>query len=714
MSYSRSPNSEARKFEYRAEIDGLRAIAVAAVVAYHIEFPWAKGGFIGVDVFFAISGYLIGSMLYRDIQEGNFSMLKFYRRRAKRILPALFVVLAFAYLAATLLLSPHETRVFSVEALSALFSSSNIFYAWRSGGYFSPASKLSPLLMTWSLGVEEQFYILIPVLMFLLRKQSQARQFAVLGLLSILSFAASAFGARHFPAFAFFWLPTRAWELASGVLVGIAETNRPVLATTTPSVLRHGLGILGLALIGGSIIAPNHDGALAAFMGLVPVSGALMVIGTKSGIAHRLLSFQPMRSVGLVSYSWYLWHWPLLSFARIACRGELRTEAGVLIGIISFAVAVVSFRYVESPFRASTTTAPLLLKRYAVATLAMMALPIALFASQGLPQRNRIAQNLDMATASLGSDMCMVESPVSHPRLTASCVPKGEGYSIAVIGDSHAAALADALRQVAAMSNYRLIEFTKGFCTAIGAPPDKPLVGSECADFNLDFRDYIERDRSVRAVVLAGYWSLLFAPMSPCSVGQEPLARWQVSAKDKEQYAFLATQLDTLLDSIEKAGKIVYLVQDNPHFSFDPMRLMRTEVIEPRRALAGMLGDDPNSYIGGKAPECNSVEDLDARKLIFDGAARHPKVRLVDLHNALCSLSACEFALRDEILFMDNNHLSLRGAQVALQGLDFSGMGFDQFATHLQRAPLGGQESTPASSAPSRLQTTAIRAKQGE
>ena len=664
----------AGELNYRPDIDGLRAIAVILVVAYHIGFSWAKAGFIGVDVFFVISGYLIGSMVYRDVRVGSFSILNFYRRRAKRILPALFAVLAFCYIAATLLLSPHETKVFAAEAIASLTSSSNIFYVWFTAGYFSPDTKLNPLLMTWSLGVEEQFYLLFPLLVLLFRKMSWRIQLTFFTSLALLSLAAYVFGITRYPAFTFFLLPTRAWELGTGVLLGIFEANRTSIPRSAPPFIRHGLGIVGLALIGAALLYPDHNSAFSGVAVLLSVGGASSLIGARRSLINRLLSFKPMRAIGLISYSWYLWHWPLLSFARIACVQDLRIPVATFIGIASLALAVASFKFVEQPFRRSATPATPLLKRYASLTLAMMALPVALLASHGLPERSRRAEDLDMAAANLGADKCMIQSPATHLRLAAQCGFTGAGPALALVGDSHAAALTSALREAATQSNYRLLEFTKGFCTPIGAPPDKPQIGQECAIFNRELEDYVEKDPSVRAVFLAGYWRSLFLPPSHCSTSQPASETQGMPLADRERYILLSHQIQSLIARLVKDGKIVYLVQDSPHFDFDPMRTMRTDVIEPRRALARLLGDDSFSSFSGAAPDCSSPGDSEARQLISDAAEWHSEVRLVDLHSTLCSAYLCRFTSGDQIFFIDNNHLSLLGARIGLSGLELPDM----------------------------------------
>jgi peptidoglycan/LPS O-acetylase OafA/YrhL len=660
---------QVKELDYRPDIDGLRAVAVILVVAYHVGFSWARAGFVGVDIFFVISGYLIGSMVYRDVRAGRFSILGFYRRRAKRILPALFVVLVFSYFAATLLLSPHETRVFAAESIAALASSSNIFYSHLTSGYFSPDTKLNPLLMTWSLGVEEQFYLLFPLTMLLVRKRGWRTQLVFFALLAALSLAACGLGAARFPTYTFFLLPARAWELGAGVLLGIVEANRAPARRPAPAFLHHGLGIAGLVLLTMALVFINHSPASLGAPGLLPVAGVVLLIEARRGFANRLLALAPMRAIGLVSYSWYLWHWPLLSFARIVCRQEPGTTVAALIGLASFGIAALSFRFVEQPLRRSTTPAGPLLVRYAALTLAMMMPPLALFASQGLPQRNRSAALLDRTDANLGADKCMIQSPAMHPMLTAACGLTGTGPALALVGDSHGAALAGALREVAAQSGYRLFEFTKGFCTPAGSPLDKPEVGRECAVFNREAEDYIEKEPSIRAVFIVGYWRLLFLNPSECTDRRAGAQALRFHTTDQQLYALHSRQIADTLARLEASGKTVYLVEDNPHFSFDPVRVMRTELIEPRRLLAQALGDDAAPFHDGTAQECAFPGDAAARSLIQAAAASDSRARVVDLHWPFCSASSCRFEGDGETFFIDNNHLSLRGAEIALAGL---------------------------------------------
>jgi peptidoglycan/LPS O-acetylase OafA/YrhL len=370
--------------KYRPDIDGLRAIAITSVVAYHIGLNDLKGGFVGVDIFFVISGYLIGFLVYKQIRDNEFAISKFYARRAKRILPALFSVLTFCYLCAFLLLSPHEMKNFIAEVLSTITSSSNILYALFTPGYFHPNTEQKTLLMTWTLGVEEQFYILFPISMMLMKNASVRVQKLGIGSVAALSLLASAWGTIHYPILAYYLLPTRAWELAAGVLLAIFEANRLHGARMMHPAVAHGISVLGLALITTSIFVFNQWTPFPGYAALLPVLGTVMIIAAQQGIVNQVLSWRPIVFVGLVSYSWYLWHWPILTFARICCAAGISTEKLCMLALLSFGCAVVSYKIVEQPFRERSTPAIPLLKQYGVLALVMILAAGALYASRDI------------------------------------------------------------------------------------------------------------------------------------------------------------------------------------------------------------------------------------------------------------------------------------------------------------------------------------------
>jgi peptidoglycan/LPS O-acetylase OafA/YrhL len=658
--------------KYRPDIDGLRAIAVTSVVAYHCGLGWFRGGFVGVDIFFVISGYLIGSLVYKEIRGRSFRISKFYGRRAKRILPALFGVLMFSYVAATLLLSPLEMKDFARGALATIASSSNILF-WLKSGYFAANADQNPLLMTWSLGVEEQFYVIFPLLMLLLRRLQERALFAIIAGLALLSFVLSIAGTPIRPDATFYLLPTRAWELAAGILLAMLEANRRHAPSKLPAAAMDGISLIGLALMGVAIFTFSTSTPFPGYAALLPVVGTVLIIAARQGIVNRLLSWQPFVFVGLISYSWYLWHWPLLSFARICSDSGISTAVAITLSLVSFACAVLSWRFIEQPFRKSATPTPLLLKRYAAVAVAMM-VPAVLFGiTHGLPQRNRSVQQMEIVGEPLRHDVCVAPYGASHPILAPPCVPLGQGRAVAVIGDSHAAALADGFRPIAARQGYRLVELTKGSCPALQGVSafsiHHPMQPRKCAEFNREVTAYLQREPQIDAVVIVGVWSgYLYDGKERFTLvpGDENPS----DASVMQSGLLLEQGLNAEIDQLEHMGKVVYLFQDNNSFSFDPMRHMRTYLISPRHFMARLVAGSTLRWPDGVAPPSGYPEDAEARRLVAVVSKAHPEVHLVDPQETLCSAVGCRFALGNQSLFVDTHHLSSLGAQTAFSGLE--------------------------------------------
>jgi peptidoglycan/LPS O-acetylase OafA/YrhL len=342
-----------------AHIDGLRAIAVIAVVGYHAGIPGFDGGFVGVDVFFAISGYLIINHIVEGLRDGSFSLMQFYARRAVRLLPPLLVVLlASTVLAAILLVSPYEWEWFTLSAVTASLSVSNFYFLIKQG-YFDIDAWAKPLLHTWSLGVEEQFYLAVPLLLMAcfalaarFRSLPWQRMLAVAAaVIFLLSLAGSILQTPVDGRNSGFYLPHwRAWEFVIGGLVGFAVA-RP--ASTFRPVIGEASGVAGLLLIAFSILQYRADWVYPGYLALLPATGAAMVIAAGLLNPHarsmRLLSLPILTGIGLVSYGWYLWHWPLISFARIAQFGDASLVRDLAMAAMSLGLAVVTYRYVEQP-----------------------------------------------------------------------------------------------------------------------------------------------------------------------------------------------------------------------------------------------------------------------------------------------------------------------------------------------------------------------------
>ena len=337
---------------YRAEIDGLRAVAVVPVILFHAGSDLFSGGYLGVDVFFVISGYLITTILVDDLAAGRFSIARFYERRARRILPALFVVLAATSVLAWAWMVPSQLEDYARTVIAVVLFVSNIHF-WRSEDYFAPVAELNPLLHTWSLAVEEQFYIGFPLLLLALWRFGSRRLFMAIAALSCASLLLAEWAWRNEPAANFFLLPTRAWELGIGALCALVLREGRVRA-------RPLLAGLGLGLIVVSIFVFDDETPFPSLYALAPVGGtALVILFAQAGSpVARLLSLRAMVGIGLVSYSAYLWHQPLFALARVRSLVHPSPELMLGLVLVTFVLAYLSWRFVEQPFRGSGSVLP--------------------------------------------------------------------------------------------------------------------------------------------------------------------------------------------------------------------------------------------------------------------------------------------------------------------------------------------------------------------
>lgn len=335
---------------YRPEIDGLRAIAVVPVILFHAGLQAFGGGYVGVDVFFVISGYLITSIIVGSLAEGRFSLKTFYERRMRRILPALYLVVALSAVAAWFILLPHEMMAFARSLIAVPLFVSNILFR-RETGYFDDAAELKPLLHTWSLAVEEQYYLFTPLLLMAVWRFAPRRLLLVLAIGLVASLLLALVGSVLRPVHAFFLLPTRAWELLAGAMLAVWHHRHGVQALR-PGLADAGTAI-GLALIAVSVFAYDAYTPFPSAYTLAPVLGTVLVIHLARGgtLTGRLLAHPWVLGIGLISYSAYLWHQPLIAFARHVTGPGHGTWPIVAIAMLTWPLAWLSWRFVENPWR---------------------------------------------------------------------------------------------------------------------------------------------------------------------------------------------------------------------------------------------------------------------------------------------------------------------------------------------------------------------------
>ena len=375
----------AAKFDYRPEIDGLRAVAVVPVILLHAGCSLFSGGFIGVDVFLVISGYLITSIILRELEAGTFRFASFYERRARRILPALFFIMFCSIPFAWILMMPVELKGYAVSVTSVVAFASNIIF-WRQHGYFDTSAELTPLLHTWSLAVEEQFYIIFPIALLLIWRFGRKASVLSIAAVAIASLLLCEYASQHHPSFNFYWGITRAWELMAGSLCAFV--------TLRPHQIRDNfLSMLGIVLILYSIFRFDNSVRFPSVYALLPVIGACLIVlfAHRDTVAAWILSMKPLVAVGLISYSAYLWHQPLFAFARI--RSIVAPSMWLMAGLalLTLPLAWLTWRYVETPCRTDPMHSGITRLRLAhvsgITACVLIAFGVAGFVTSGFPNR---------------------------------------------------------------------------------------------------------------------------------------------------------------------------------------------------------------------------------------------------------------------------------------------------------------------------------------
>ena len=647
-----------RAFGHRADIDGLRAVAVVPVLLFHAGFPAFAGGFVGVDVFFVISGYLITSIILDETDAGRFSIFAFYERRIRRIFPALFAMLFASSILGALVLLPDDLKNLGQSSAAAALSASNFLF-WHESGYFDVAAELKPLLHTWSLAVEEQFYVVFPIALLLLLRAHKSGALLILATVALLSFVLAEWGPSPM---AFYLAPARAWELLLGALLATGAVPPP-----GRQWVRDSLSLLGLGLIAWSVLALSSATPFPGMAALLPTLGAALVIHAGDGgqsLAGRVLGVRPLVLAGLISYSLYLWHWPLLVFARTYVGRELSMAETLAVLALSVAVAVASWRWIERPFRGSR---PILArpKLFAVAGAAVsvtVAIGLGLHLAEGLPTRlppdaARLAAGAsDRAIAPPGC----VNPPLEAVREGRLCRIGAEGPprpTFLLWGDSHAGMLGTAISDVAARNGRAGL-----FAGLPGCPPllgvnvlarDGAILG-RCLEANEAVLGLVLRDRNVGTVVLAAHWSLyatgvrLGRPMSDRVWLDDT---WAGPGTSPTHEAAFRHGLERIVAELAAAGKRVIVVGPVPEVNSSvPWSLALA-------AWRGRSADIRPTLAEFEARNRTSLSVL--AELAGRGLARiiYPEV-------ALCDEARCRVESEGRALYSDDNHLSLSGAEV--------------------------------------------------
>jgi len=673
-----APPAAAPERAYRPDIDGLRAIAILSVVLYHSGLMRLNGGFTGVDIFFVISGYLIGGQIWTALRAGEFSYRRFYQRRAKRILPAFYAVIVFALGAGWLLLSPFELELLARSAFAAVLSGSNILF-WGTTNYFAGASERYPLLMTWSLGVEEQFYLVIPLLMALVARVRRQWILPAIATVCLGSFVLAALAVDHHPTAVFYLLPMRAWELGAGLVLALCETEfKP---WRFASGLREAAGFAALWLMAAPMFALRAETTASAWTVLPAVAGAALAIAVPgSWINRRWLSAGPMRFIGKISYSWYLWHWPLLSLMHVLYDGAVPRAREVETVALSFVAAVASYFLIEQPFRRSTQPVGQMLVRYGLASAALAGICAAFWLTRGVPRRCPALVAMENPGRALRSDPCLAGLNSDEPNLSPTCYgARGDRPLVALWGDSHAAAMAPGLHELARTEGYGFVQLGKASCPPlIGTThfiPRVPQLAQGCWRFNNEVLLQLRADTRIRIVVLSAAWSAPFYRDWENGWLTADLAHGQEMPTAQATNTLFVDSLRATIASLQAAGKQVIVLEDVPEFAIDPLWRVKAQFIPARRRLTLWLGIANAEDPGIDAIDSNPNIAL-SRFLVEQTAAQFKRVDLVDPKLALCRGSGqCVYRDGGRLLYIDSSHLSRDGALYALRNFRLPAIG---------------------------------------
>ncbi|HYW56839.1 MAG TPA: acyltransferase family protein [Polaromonas sp.] len=656
---------------YRPDIDGLRAIAVLSVVFFHAGIQSFPGGFAGVDIFLVISGFLITRILIEMIEAQQFSLVNFYIRRTRRILPALYVVIVSVFLLGLFVLLPLELVGLSKSILATNLFVSNFLF-WKQAGYFDAAAELKPLLHTWSLAVEEQFYVVWPLLLALSYRRGWRLKWIVVTLL-VLSFAAAGLLLVETPDAVFYLLPFRAWELLMGAALAAGY-----LGSIAESRWKHICSLVGLGLLLVSVFFLNKALPFPGWNALPPCLGAVLLIAAgKDAVVNRyVLSARPLVLVGLISYSLYLWHWPLLVYVRVLNLGQLPVADAIVAIGISMVLAWLTWRYIEQPFRANGEAGrPVgLLVKFALPGLLLCAAAGTALAYKGFPERIRpdvvAAQEaaLDFNASRSGCHLGMANivlppwANCTSQRLTGTTKT-----GVVVWGDSHAEAIVPGVRVMSGLAESEMLQLTKTSCP--------PLIGAkvirggteyqECETFNRKVLALLTESSAVTTVVLAARWPVyvLGAPFGapeelPGTAGYAlTIGAPNVPISITSVEVFEAA-LGNTVELLVRAGKKVVVVGSVPEMKFD----VPACVARARMALSGGIECGLDHQAVGQR-----ISMVDAA---VDRLATRAQAVAVYPDRILCQHGYCDVeGPEGQVLYHDHNHLSTAGARFVFSKL---------------------------------------------
>ena len=658
--------------KYRPELDGLRALAVLSVILYHAELSLfghmvLPGGFLGVDVFFVISGYLISSILFREISASSFSIVSFYERRARRILPALYCMMLATLSAAYFIFLPKGMMEYAKSGLAALGFSSNIWF-WLENSYIAEASKLKPLLHTWSLAVEEQFYIVFPLLAYLLIRHASGRIWQWLLGLFVFSLVLAHFGAYYFAKFDFYYLPTRAWELMGGAMIALAgfQGKWSEVKQRFPALAEAGIVVLLICMF----VLDDHM-PHPSLLTFVPVAATMAIIafGHADGPCYRFLSLRPVVFIGLISYSLYLWHFPVFAFARNLGFFD-PPILKFLYFLLSCLLSYLAYRFVEQPLRDRRRVGLWkLVVVISVMLLVLIAANIGIIRSKGFPKSLGPLESVfkDLTWHRL-------DCPPDHP-----CQDKiGASQAVINLGDSHSWNFDYPLRDMAQNNGRSFISITHGGCPYIldtyVIRDGKPFACS--AEFVSEA--YKQIDRLSPSIIV--YKARLPVYLDKGRFfdngegGQEGEIRHNLlnelyTTDDSNEFNALSDHIRTTFWHMLDKGNTVVLVYPIPAVGWNVVKTLRSKLenIRDLKVREAAINKDPltTSY-------ARYNERIAATRQVLDGLGSHPNLIRIYPDQLLCSEQSGRCNTQDQhgIYYIDDDHPSRYLATKMVTGIE--------------------------------------------
>jgi len=600
---------------YRPEIDGLRALAVFPVILFHAGFEFFSGGFVGVDVFFVISGYLITTLIIDEIESGSFSVADFYERRARRILPALFFVMLVCLPFSWAWMLPSQMEDFAQSLIAVSLFASNFLF-WQESGYFAAAADEKPLLHTWSLAVEEQFYLLFPLMLLFLWRFGRNKTFWTLTILAALSFCLSEWGWRKNSNASFFLAPARVWELFAGSLTALFIHTRGPKENSLVS-------FIGLFAIGFAIFNFNETTPFPGVYALIPVVGTVLLIIFAGGnsLTAKMLSISPLVSVGLISYSAYLWHQPLFAFARIKLTEEPSVFIMIALATASLLLAAGSYRFIERPARNRDFLSR---KMVFIASFAGMAVFIVIgfagYKSNGFVERYTLVAKGDVGHHTYHEYIdfkyhdCEPEG-IAEDALTwegsLRCKQTRPGDSDWILlGDSHAEHL---------------------FLGLAERQRDKNIVF-----YILNERPYINGHT----------FQNIFAEIAKAKDSKKIFLTMHYIIRNLSDFE---KQLGETINYVQTLGHEVVLVGDIPRF-----------LVEPESCLYG--GSNNKSKLHCSMPMSEFNKQLSIYEPTLLRLSEAYQIPYIPIHEPLCEAESCSMLSGEVVLYRDNNHLNIPGS----------------------------------------------------